>query len=114
MVQVKKEQKQIQIEWSDEEMEQFDKEIEPYRIEIINSKTSKSFKYFSIGAEFKYLEDKGIIKVRWNKDWQLVRGMSEIEMIICKGKEKQYQGFEHKLGFYFDWEIRKELGNLGL
>jgi len=113
MVQVKREQKeQIKTEWSDSEMEVFDREIEFYRIEDISAKTNKLFKYFSVGAELKYLEDKGIIKVQWLKPWQEIRVISQIPFTILKLKD--YEEFQKKLQFYWDWKSNKDLGSFGL
>jgi len=99
-------------QWSDLEMEQFDREIEPYRVEVLNPKTNKSFRYFSVGSELKYLEDRKIIRVKWLKNWQQIRGAGDVEFSIRN--KKIYQDFEDKMNFYFDWKENKKLASLGI
>ncbi len=108
----KKKQSKIKTEWTDSEMEEFDKDIELYRVEVIGGFNNTLFKYFSVGSELKYLEDKGIIKVQWLKPWQEVKNATDsIFSIIDKDI---YEDFENKLRFYFNWQEKQKLGNLGL
>jgi len=85
------------------ELEEFDKELEPYKVD--GNLEGKPIKYVSIGSEYAYLQDKGII---WAKEKVAheTKGMSLLPMWRIK-RLGSFAEHENKMGQYWYWKSKK-------
>lgn len=88
------------------DLEKFGEEIKPYRIDAFHPFTNKPFKYLSVGAEFKYLKDKGIVKVygEITDDIKSISKLPEWEIIDTM----RHTEHNNKISQYFSWAKQKQ------
>ena len=82
--------------WTDQEMQELDKELEPYREYVDKKVFNRVIKgnVLTIKGEKKWLEDKGAIRMRKN------------EMTVLSN----FDEYSAKLDCYYSWKGRKEYG----
>lgn len=92
-------------DYGEQEIINFSAELEKYRIWGVDPfDREKKIRYLSVGGEYAYLQDKGIIesfeKIKPSSDLPLWR--------IVFARWRDYTEHENKMRQYFDWKYNKE------
>lgn len=100
--------KQTKRIYSDKELEEFFGELDKYKIWGKHPFEDRMIKYISVGGEFSYLQDKGIIK-SYKKIKPEMKTMSDLpNWVIVYKRKDDFIEHENKMRQYFSWRAGKE------
>lgn len=90
--------------YSFQELEDFDKELEPFRID--GERDGRKLKYLAVGGEFAYLKKHGIIEA-WQEIKLDMKGLSHLPAWRIKDDE-EYREHENKMSQYWNWKDKND------